>query len=493
MRTIDADPPERLVSRLQDHAGLHADAVGHVAQTRHLQLAPRDDHGAEAMWEVARSAARIAPPRMSRLRFVTISTDSAGSFAAWVRSLRAALDDAGWRPGRGPEIEVLRVVNDANPTIDAAHRMVSADGITIHVMEAQAARRPLPLAEARPFAFGCVRELGWIPSPRAPVWSLDEDFRFDTLVPSPGRMFVRRSGGPLFHRLDALVARLAAEEGADVIIGGNTGAAPVPALGLVRGQVRDLLVDVAPRAPLETALGRLAQLADAYYDLADVQTPELRVPLSRAWWRDDGVVDGDDLARRLQAGLPITRPALAMPQGHPPSAWAHQNQAAVAGGNTVLLSARALDARFVHVRHGNMVSRRADTTWAIDARSRGVRVVRACLPFFHDRPLRPRSAPEAAREALTDALGVGLYRSMLAGRTSGATVLAAAESRLAALRPCLAEAEAAARLARVGGEALEGFADWLAEAREGLVLAKAELRFFERKGLHQGMLAGSGA
>lgn len=479
MRSSDADLRDRLMRRLREHGGEHADAVGDLAQTRHQELCPRSDHGAQTMWEVARAAARASPARLSRLRFVIITTDSAGSFAAWMQSLLAALDDAGWLPGRGPEIDVLRVANDANPSIDAAHQMVSADGIAVHVVGTDIARRPLPLAEARPFALRCVRELGWTPSPHAPVWSLDEDFRFDTLVPSRERMFARRPGGPLFHRLDALVVQLAAV-GADVIVGGNTGAAPVPALGLVLGQIMDLATNVAADASSAASLEQLAQLADAYYDLAKVRPTALRVPLTHAWWRDDGVVDMAEVVTRLRSGLPITRPALAVPLRDPPSAWAYHDHVGVAGGNTVLLSARALDARFVHVRHVALVSRRADTTWCTDARSRGARIVRACLPLFHDRQLRPKSPSEAAREALADALGVGVYRSMLAGDATVSAIIAVAQERLAALRACLSTAEATARDARIGGSPLAALADWLAEARGALVLAEAKPTLFEQ-------------
>lgn len=486
MSRRDADEAARLGRRLGESGGVHADAVGQVAQTRHQELAPREYAGAEAMWEVARAAARVSKPRLERLRLVTITTDTAGSFGAWVQSLRTALDDAGWRSGEGPEVEVLRVVNDADPAIDAAHRMVSTEGLTIRVAETDRVRRPLPLAEARPFSFRCVRELGWVPSPRAPVWSLDEDFRFDTLVPSPSAMFVRRSGGPLFHRLDVLIARLAAE-GVDVIVGGNTGAAPVPALGLVSGQTRDLEVDIGPGQSSELPLGSLSQLADAYYDLAEEQAPALRVPLTHAWWRKDGEIDASDVVRRLQAGLPVTRPALAMPLRHPPNAWATHDHAGVAGGNTLLLSPRALDARFVHVRHGALLSRRADATWAIDARARGARVARACLPFFHDRQRRPQAPAEAAREALSDALGVGVYRSMLAGDATEARILARAEARLAALRTHLVAAEATARRASIGQGCLVILADWIAEARESLTLVGSGPVLFQRAAREPGV------
>lgn len=473
--------PAHLMQRLRDGGSADADAVGHAAQTEHQRCATEEPL-AEALWEVARAAARSTQPRLQRLRFVTITTDSPGSFAAWVQSLRAALDDAGWRPGRALDVQVLRIANDSVPSIDAAHREVSVEGIEVHVVATGAGHRPLPLAETRPFAFRCVRELGWIPSPEAPVWSLDEDFRFETLVPSRRKMFVRRSGGPLLHRLDALISRLAGD--VDVIIGGNSGAAPVPALSVVLGQVRDL-VELEPASHAEqlpTALTRLSSQEDAYYDLAEHRDLALRVPLTHGWWREDALIDPFEVTARLRAGLPVTRPALAVPLGNPPTAWAHREDVTVAGGNTVMISPRALDASFTHVKHGELVSRRADTTWCIDARARGAGVVRACLPLLHDRQPRPKSAAEAAREALADALGVGIYRALLTGDVSDDSILGFARARLAGLDACLLEAEASARRARLYEAAFAPFAGWLAEARAQLRGAALELAITERSG-----------
>lgn len=469
MRWHPADDMGSLVRQLKRNGGETADAVGQAAQTRHQAQAHRDDGLAEAMWDVARAASLDSVARVRRLRIVTITTDSPGSFGAWVKSLRAALDEAAWLPGRGPEIEVLRVANDSEPEVDAAHRAVSAEGIQIRVVDVERHRRPLPLVEARPFAFSCLGDLGWVPSPQAPVWSLDEDFRFDTLVPSPTTLFVRRSGGPLLHRLDAMVARLS-REGVDVVIGGNTGAAPVPALGLVLGQTRDLAADTSQLGSLRITLGQFAKLADAYYDLAGDPSPGLRVPLTWAWWRRDSQVNTSELVTRLQAGLPVTRPALAMPLRNPPDAWATFEHDGTAGGNTLLLSPKALNAHFVHVRCGSLISRRADTTWAINARTRGVRVLRASLPLFHDRHLRPQTPNEAAREALRDALGVGVYRSMRDGDMSAARVLTHAYERVALLRTQLVKAEATARRASSRCPWLVDLAEWIAEARDGLIL-----------------------
>jgi hypothetical protein len=468
--------PHHLLQQLTERGSAHADAVGELAQAWHQERCADDDDDAHALWEVARVAARTAPLRLRRLRFVVITTDAPGSFAAWMLSLRAALDDAGWVEGRGPEVEVLRVANDADPVIDAAHGSVSAEAVVVHTVGVDVARRPLPLPEARPFAFRCVRERGWTPSPAAPVWSLDEDFRFETLTPSARWMFARRTGGPLLHRLDKLAGQLA--DDIDAIVGGNSGAAPVPALGLVLAQLKDLVVD-ARAETTAASLRRLASLADAYYDLAVAPARELRVPLTRAWWREDGAVDTEvDVVTRLRSGLPVTRPSLAMPLHGGQNAWRRYDDAVVAGGNTVLLSARALDGRFVHLRQADVVSRRADTTWCIDARAAGARIVRACLPLFHDRQARAKSPAEAAREAVADALGVGLYRSMLAGDESDGAIVAVADARLATLRGVLVDAQAVAR--RAGAGAFFGFADWLAAAHEGLVLPQGRPTRFER-------------
>lgn len=481
--TVDAAQPATMMRRsLREGGQGRADAVGRAAQTAHQLRAPIDEEAAEGMWSVAREAARHAPPRLSHLRVVTITTDSPGSFAEWVQSLRDALLDAGWVRGSSPQIEVLRVANDADSTIDGEHQRVCAEGVTIHTAPVAVHRRPLPLAEARPFAFRSLRDLGWVPSPRMPVWSLDEDFRFQTLSPSPSRMFVLRSGGPLLHRVDALAAE-ASEGGADAIVGGNTGAAPVPALGLLLSQLRDLAsMRDCSSVQGPAALALMSQMPDAYYDLADRQVAALRVPLMRAWWRADGRIDAFELTSRLRAGLPLTRPALAMPLGTPPNAWGHHEEVSVAGGNTLLLSPRALDGDFSHATCGDLISRRSDTTWCIAAQERGARVVRACLPLFHARSRLDRSPSAAAREALADALGFGVYRAMLAGKHEDEEeVLTAARARLSALRAALREAEATASRITLQQGAFEQLASWISLARAALHLPATKLSFFAHR------------
>jgi hypothetical protein len=150
----------------------------------------------------------------------------------------------------------------------------------------------------------------------------------------------------------------------------------------------------------------------------------------------------------------------------------------VAGGNTILLSPAAFEARFTHARSRDLVSRRADTTWCIDAQARGTRVVRASLPFFHDRLMRPKSPSSAAREALADALGVGVYRALIAGGVTETNVALFASARLDSLRSSLAEAEVVAHELAARGAPAE-LAEWIAEARGRLRFPATSISFFQ--------------
>lgn len=415
-----------------------ASAVAHAAQTRHQQIAGQDDREAASLWEIAREAARLDRPGLSAVRFVVITTDTPGTFGGWLASLATALADAGWLGNAGgPRVEVLRIANDASRGIDEVNRRVDPDGLVVHTAEVPAHLRPLPLAFARPFAFVEAARLGWRASAATPIWFLDEDFRFEVLVPSREHGFVRRSGGPLLHRLAAM-ARDFAREDVDAIVGGNSGAAPVPSLGTVLRQVLDLCEPVADDGDW---VARYAAVDDPYYDFGSPGGRDLRVPFKCAWWRSDYQVSRDEITRRLQSGLPVTRPALANPLTDVASAWAERGPARVAGGNVVMLTSRAMDATlFAHATCGEVLSRRADTLWCLRAGGRGAKVVRGCLPLVHERAVRTRTGESAAHEARADALGVGLYRSLVDGRVDPGQVLVAANLRLSEQRASIARA-----------------------------------------------------
>jgi hypothetical protein len=313
---------------------------------------------------------------------------------------------------------VLFVRNDRDPEVDEQHsatlRAWRKGRISTVEVLVPRPLRPLSLTAARVFAFHAVQRRGWEPSPDAPVWFLDEDFCFEVLLPSIDRGFRRAPGGALLHRLEAL-ATYHGPRGVDALVGGNSGAAPVPALGTIRRQLLDLVRMPNPRVEAGPMLSAVLRRRDAYYDLTTDTSDEVHVPPLRAWWRDAHEWTWDEVVERMMLGLPVSRPALPSLEGAPSTAWGQLDTANIAGGNTVLLSPRALrpDA-FVQIRWGSVRSRRGDTAWSINCQRSGAKIARVSLPLLHDRaPRRGMAVFEAAvRDALADAMGVGLYETL---------------------------------------------------------------------------------
>ncbi|AKT38308.1 glycosyltransferase family A protein [Chondromyces crocatus] len=426
----------------------HFPGLLHAAETALLEATCRSDDETDAhqafidrlshAFERERGA-----PRLRRLRLLVITTDTPGSVAGFLASLQTALDRSGWRLGiEGPGIEILFVRNDQDPEVDQAHDAVlrrwTDRRVAITQHDVPRADRPLSLTEARRFAHRAAQHRAWTPSPDEPLWMLDEDFRFEMLVPSNTRGFRLVPGGSLLHRV-ACLALQHGPRGVDALLGGNSGAPPVPALGTLRRQLLDLATPATPERLTEGPLHPTAvQLGrrDAYYDLSTDPLPELHVPMRMAWWSRSGAWSWETVVDRLLQGLPVTRPALPW-LGAPASAWGDLEAASVAGGNTLLLTPRVLRPEdFVQLRWGRIRSRRGDTTWCITCQAGGARIARASFPLFHDRTPRKGRPPResAVHDMIADALGVGLYEALRDTRSlDRPSIEACASRRLAAV------------------------------------------------------------
>ena len=447
-------------ARAQGTLAAHFPGLLHAAETALLEAACQSDAQADAYQafidrlchafeDVADSAQRVRA-----LRVVVITTDTPDSVAGLLSSLVQTLTRSRWRHAHtGPLVEILLVRNDADAEIAAAHDAVlrgwDDPRVVVSEKNVPAAARPLSLTEARIQAFRAAQASGWCPSPEAPVWFLDEDFRFEVLVPSVERWYRQVPGGSPLHRLECLALRLGAD-GVDALVCGNSGAPPVPALGTIGRQLGDLLPLPADAQPSRRdVLAALLERADPYYDLSRDLRDDLRAPVASTWWRNLGPLRWDEVGTRLLGGLPVTRPALPSLHEQPASAWGHQTPAAVAGGNTVLLSMRVLrPERFAQVEWRGVRSRRGDTVWCLRCRREGARIVCASLPLLHARVPRrgPSGFDRALRDALSDALGVGLYESIAAGEGLDVSAIERrAAHRLAALTDNLASAADALR------------------------------------------------
>lgn len=482
------DTLERRLARAKDEGTLAAHFPGllHAAETTLLEATCRSDCEVdERQAFIERLCALVEQngthSRLRTLRIAVITTDTPGSVERLLASLGRILDRTRWRAlQESPLVEILFVRNDQDPEVDEQHaatlrnwpdrRMAIAEDLVPRRL------RPLSLTAARAFAFRAVQRRGWAPSPEAPVWFLDEDFCFEVLLPSVDHGFRRASGGALLHRLEAL-ATLHGPRGVDALVGGNSGAAPVPALGTIRRQLLDLDHLPNPRLEAGPMLSAVLRRRDAYYDLTTDTSDEVHAPLLGAWWRAAKEWTWDEVVERMMLGLPVTRPALPSLDGAPSTAWGQLDAAQIAGGNTVLLSPRALrpDA-FVQIRWGSVRSRRGDTAWSINCQRSGAKIARVSLPLLHDRaPRRGMPVFEAAvRDALADAMGVGLYETLRAlGHVEYREVEHRAGRRLAAVVQNLAVAVARLEMAeQVAMAPRARLLRFLREARDALATAR---------------------
>lgn len=398
------------------------------------------DRALAAVEELCAARTRAQQRMITRLRLAVISTGGPSRLVSLLESLSALLHRSHWRPreSEGDAIEALVLENDAQPRSDRDRRAVidaaSRASVGVHFVRAPAAGEVLSTARARAALFRAIREQGWIPSRDEPVWVLDDDLRFEQLLPSQDQGFRPVLHPSLLHRMELLIAR---HPSADALICGNSGAAPVPALGLLAPQLRDLCerprhVHWRPGEAREAVLsgGRYYGFA---HELSDNDPPR---PWRCAWWREDRSWQWTEVEARLRKGLPVTRPALAV-QSASRSCWGPFDRPRVAGGNTILLSPRALRAEwFEVVRCGVIESRRADSVWCHRARREGVELVQVSIPLLHDRaPRGDGTTDNLVRDAVSDALGVGLYRAIEEGQPgSRARVSAIARERLAQAR-----------------------------------------------------------
>ncbi len=451
IRNWDIDPwiPTMVLERLQQPS---TDAAPLVRALDERVLEALDhgdaevDRALDAVEELCVARARLQQPGIERLRLAVISTEGSSSLVSLLESLSALLRRSHWRPRESADdaIEALVLENDAQPRSDRDRRAVidaaSRVSVRVRFVRAPAAGEVLSTARARAALFRAIREQGWIPSRAEPVWVLDDDLRFEQLLPSCDRGFRTVLHPSLLHRMELLIAR---HPRADALICGNSGAAPVPALGLVEPQLRDL------RQRPQHVLWRPGEAREAmlsggrYYGFAQDPSDAPR-PWRCAWWREDRSWQWPEIEARLRKGLPVTRPALAV-QSASRSCWGPFDPPRVAGGNTILLSPRALVAEwFDVVRCGAIESRRADSVWCHRARRAGVDLVQVSIPLLHDRaPRGDGTTDNLVRDAVSDAIGVGLYRAIEEGQPrSRARVSAIARERLAqacsSVRSCIA-------------------------------------------------------
>jgi GT2 family glycosyltransferase/SAM-dependent methyltransferase len=243
------------------------------------------------------------------------------------------------------------------------------------------------ISEARAITQRYVRGLM---RPGAVAWILDDDKRLVPLVADGGRLARQR------YDVVGAILRLHSS-GADVILGVDTGAAPLPAAATLRTQLVDLGANVAAmcalgpdaRWPDRTAenLAYAGAALDFYYDLSRLHTWHLELPFWFSAERPDPSVREAfaqlcERAPRILAGEQVFRP-LFVERG----AELTLRPSIRRGGSTLVFDPDALvDVPQVVPSPDGRPTRRSDMVWALlNVHLRGRRLEEATFAVFHDR------------------------------------------------------------------------------------------------------------
>ncbi|XXY48849.1 glycosyltransferase [Sorangium sp. So ce269] len=242
------------------------------------------------------------------------------------------------------------------------------------------------------------------PGDQPAVWILDDDARIT---------------GCLDLLVDDIVR--ARDSGIDVLIGGVTGAPPIPAGAALRTQLVDLQsflwgaarhASDEPPPEAEPVNRRFREgRRDYYHDLARRETGHLETPfLPEATAPDLASSVAHVLGRseRILAGEQLFR-ALPAPEGDP---LAHAFPSSFRGGNTLIFDLDLLrDVPNLAPRVAGRRLRRSDMNWAAIARlARGRNVVAAPIVVEHDRSSDPIEGP-SHEKLLDDLLGYAFFRA----------------------------------------------------------------------------------
>lgn len=263
--------------------------------------------------------------------------------------------------------------------------------------------RHKPIAVARTLLQRFVFEVSHYRN-NAPAWILDDDFR-------------------LPEDLNELIMAMIAcrDGGIDVALGGNSGAAPVPASSLLRTQLVDTVhflqcatvstpTELVPDPDTANAFW-LTGHSDYHYDLTRNATDRLEtpfIPAVKASTYREAVSKLLRKAERLLAGEAISRPVLPAPACAPSSA----PNSCLRGGNTLVLDPTLLrDIPNMAPRVKGRPTRRSDMIWAATALYSFGKTVKAIrLPMAHDRSME-RADEDDTQRLVDDIIGYSFFRS----------------------------------------------------------------------------------
>ncbi|MDD4156430.1 MAG: hypothetical protein PHY08_07660 [Candidatus Cloacimonetes bacterium] len=271
------------------------------------------------------------------------------------------------------------------------------------------------IAQSRTFLINEIHALGWQASQSSPIWILDDDFEFIVTVPNKEGFVESVRFGSIFHRLECL----SSFDKVDAIIGGNSGASPLPELSTIRLQLMDLnlfLKNQYPKLDFIETLNSIKLNSDYFYDLSRVKGDYFPViPMSFSKVPDVDFLN--EFFVNLLSGKPASRflfPPLNSNDDYV-SAWKLNDGIAVSGGNTIYFNDDLLSLNnYWSLEYNNAFSRRADAIWFLVSRFEGYNIGKMNFPLNHSRSSRISAdifAADLLNNSIKDILGVALWEA----------------------------------------------------------------------------------
>jgi len=191
-------------------------------------------------------------------------------------------------------------------------------------------------------------------------------------------------------------------ESADAIIGSISSDPPVPSLCSIRTQLIDLFYSSQNNKAEHPDLFNIRMKPDYYYDLSDLHTDHLEVPLFHK-------VNDENVLQKIFSGKSLSRPALQR------KLKSEERTISKRGANTLVLNREMLQYYpVINLEVNNKFARRGDLLWALfNQVVSGRRIIEHTFSLDHNRPINDFDLQKELDKAAYDIIGYAFNKAIL--------------------------------------------------------------------------------
>lgn len=216
------------------------------------------------------------------------------------------------------------------------------------------------------------------------IWVLDEDMELKELV----------TDGAAIKETDLDIDCVISEykDKYDAVVGNYTLDAPLPTLSILRVSLLDYYYTkfLNRNSPY-----RLQDKTDYYYDLTDSGYCHLETPAS---------MNSDFSLDDIFSGKATSRPLTLSVN--------EEKEVKSRGGNTLIFNKELLKIPNWSIKVGDVLGRRSDYFWALEAVKEGYKIINAPFATLHNRALLPFSVEKEENKLLSDFIGASFTKAI---------------------------------------------------------------------------------